>query len=455
MTEMSASCILISLHRNDLQADAAPGAAEEEERSLRELEGLAEAASFRVRELFRQNVPKISAGTYIGTGKAQEIKAYLELADTEEPIDAVIVNDAISPVQLANLSDIFDRPVIDRTGLILRIFADRARTREAKLQVESARLQYMLPRLQGMHRELGRQGGGSGALSNRGAGETKIELDRRRIEHRLAELRRELAVVERERTTQRSRRLSAGIPRVSLVGYTNAGKSSIMNAMLDLYGGAEDKKVLEKNMLFATLDTAVRRIEPGEEGRPFLLTDTVGFVRKLPTALVRAFRSTLEDAALAGLLLIVTDLSAPDCAAQLRTTLETLRDIGAGEVPRIFVFNKADAADAAKREVPPRFDGIGPEDGRITICAKKPEDIRRLVALTEQKLDEGSIECDMRIPYSEGCILAELQSGGLFTVLDYGEDGMLVHVRCSRELYRRCTAYVLEKPQEKRSPEAE
>ena len=441
MSEALFSCILVGVHLDNSREAGTAAAAERFERSMRELAALAEAAGMRVLGSFGQHVREISAATYIGSGKAEEIRNYLKMMETEDPVDAVLVNDTISPAQLENLSDLLELPILDRTGLILRIFADRARTREARLQVESAQLQYMLPRLQGMHRELGRQGGGSGPISNKGAGETKIELDRRHIEQRMARLRKELEAVARERETQRSRRLDSGIPRVSLVGYTNAGKSTIMNAVLNLCGAGDERRVLEKDMLFATLDTTVRRIEPGGRNRPFLLSDTVGFVSNLPTTLVRAFRSTLEEACHADLMLIVTDLSDPDYAAQAAVTQQTLREIGAGAVPRIFVFNKADAAGI---RTAPHLDGIEPEDGLVTISARNPEDVRRLVDLIVTRLEEGREECELCIPYADGALLAQLRKETAFTVLGYEAEGTRVLARLGQQERRKYLPYMVE-----------
>ena len=247
---------------------------DEFERSMNELKELTKALDIIVACTTTQNLPTPDRSTYVGSGKVEEIKGAVEMFDAS----IVIFNGDISPMQIRNLEKILDTEVIDRTGLILQIFAKRAKTRESRLQVEYAQLQYMLPRLVGMRSSLSRQGGGSGRLSNKGSGEKQLELDRRRIEHRMAELRRELEAVEKERDTQRGKRVNSGIPKVSLVGYTNAGKSTIMNNLLRLYGGetSDDKQVLEKDMLFATLDTSVRKITaPGH--RPFLLTDTVGF----------------------------------------------------------------------------------------------------------------------------------------------------------------------------------
>ena len=229
------------------------------DKAMREMNDLAEADGIEICETFSQNLPKMVTGFYIGSGKIEEIRAYLSMA---EDIRLVLTVSQLTPVQQRNLSDALGVAVMDRTALILDIFARRARTREAILQVEYARLQYKLPRLAGMHDELSRQGGASGAMSSKGAGEKKLELDRRYIERRMADLRKELETVSRERDVQRSRRLRSGLPRVALVGYTNAGKSTIMNAMIDAGGEEGGQKVFEEDMLFATLDTTVRKITP-------------------------------------------------------------------------------------------------------------------------------------------------------------------------------------------------
>ncbi|MEE3420299.1 MAG: GTPase HflX [Lachnospiraceae bacterium] len=408
--------------------------------SMKEMVSLAEAVNVEVVSSFEQNLPAPISATYIGSGKIEEIRAYIEM----KHIDLVLVNDSISPKQQKNLSDdLGGAEVMDRTGLILSIFSERARTREATLQVEYAKLSYMLPRLQGMHRELGRQGGASGAMSNKGAGEKKIELDRRRIEHRMGELHRELDAVSLERETQRKKRMSSGMRRVSLVGYTNAGKSTIMNGLLGLYGSDEDKQVLEKDMLFATLDTTVRKIDPGKSDLPFLLSDTVGFISNLPTSLIKSFRSTLEEASYADLLLIVADLSNPDYREDLRVTLDTLKDIGAGEIPRLFIFNKKDLAAGAHTDtisVP----GMTASDGRITISAKDPADLARLVAAIEQKLSENSHDCRLLVPYTDGASLDALIRLCRCEVVDYTADGSLVKGKLGEEDYQRYQKYLAE-----------
>lgn len=283
-----------------------------------------------------QNLPQLHTALYMGKGKLSEVQQFLD----EEEVDVLIFDRSLSPSQMRNLQNILDYPILDRTTLILEIFATRAQTREAKLQVESARLQYVLPRLTGMHKALSRQGGGSG-LANKGAGEKKLELDRRRIEKRMAELRKELDKISKKRETQRKQRQGSGIPRVALVGYTNAGKSTLMNRMLDKYTRDASKKVLEKDMLFATLDTTVRRIRTGPK-EEFLLSDTVGFIHQLPAGLVKAFRSTLEEAREADLLLHVLDYSDESYRKQREVTEETLTELGAGDIPVIYVYNKAD-----------------------------------------------------------------------------------------------------------------
>lgn len=408
------------------------------DKSMREMKALAEAAGMEVADTFVQDGSAVNPGTYIGSGKIQEIRAAAEM----EQADVILFNNTLTPMQMKNLVDAFDREIIDRTALILRIFAERAGTREARLQVESANLQYMLPRLAGLHKELGRQGGASGALSNKGAGETRIELDRRRIEHRITALRGELEVVERERMTQRKRRNASGIPLVALVGYTNAGKSTILNRMLDAYGTEEDKKVLEQDMLFATLDTTVRSIRPDGGRRPFLLSDTVGFISNLPTTLVKAFRSTLDEVKYADILCIVSDVSDPEYREDLKITVDTLKEIGAGEIPRIYVFNKADAAGLSFRGgwFDVNVQGITAEDGRITMSAKNPDDINRLVDLIENRVNAGRTECTLLIPYTEGRILTELMHSSDVKVKEYTAEGTLVHGflrREDRERYRR------------------
>lgn len=408
------------------------------ERSMKEMKALAEAAFLTVRETFTQSLPKMSAGYYIGTGKIEEIHAYLQMTG----ISVVLFDNQLSPIQLRNLSDALDAEILDRTNLILRIFSDRAKTREARLQVDYARLQYALPRLVGMHEELGRQGGTSGAMSNKGAGETKIELDRRKIEHQIHEIKKGLDIVDKERATQRKQRISSGLPRIALVGYTNAGKSTILNQLLAMYGSDEEKKVFEKDMLFATLDTTVRKIVPGKDRLPFLLSDTVGFISNLPTTLIKAFRSTLEETKYADILLIVSDLSDPEYRENLKVTMKTLDEIGAGEIPRIFVFNKSDLVKEARSafiSVP----GIQKEDRRITMSAKSEEDVEKLIDLIEDGINASRKECTMLIPYTDGKALNLLMTTSKLDILEYTETGTKVHVFCKPDDYQRYQDYIV------------
>lgn len=313
--------------------------------SMEELSRLAQACDLEVVGQLIQHARKVTQRTYIGRGKVEELSREILIYDA----DIVIFNEPLSPMQVRNLEDELDTEVMDRTGIILQIFGTRARTREAKLQVRSAQLQYMLPRLAGMRKNLSRQGGGSGRLSNKGAGEEKLELDRRHIEHQLTQIRRQLEKVQKERDTQRSRRISSGLPLVSLVGYTNAGKSTLMNGFLQrsrqsVQGAPASKQVFEKDMLFATLDTSVRRIQvPGH--KPFLLSDTVGFISSLPHSLIQAFRSTLDEVRYADLLLEVVDYSDPDYENEIQVTRDTLLEIGAGDIPLLIVYNKSDLVE--------------------------------------------------------------------------------------------------------------
>src|SRR5690606_33200536 len=307
---------------------------------MEELHNLAEACNVEVVGEVTQNLDRINPSHYVGSGKVEEIKAFYEEADA----NLVIFNDELSPSQIRNLEEDLECKVIDRTMLILDIFSRRAKTREAQVQVELAQLQYMLPRLVGLRASLGRQGGSSsGGVANRGAGETKLELDRRKLEDQISKLHKELENIKDQRVTQRKQRTKKGMPVVSLVGYTNAGKSTVMNGLLTKTGQNEEKQVFEKDMLFATLETSVRQIRL-EDNKSFLLTDTVGFVSKLPHHLVKAFRSTLEEARNADLLLHVVDVSNEEHRYMMEVTNLTLQAVGVENVPTLYVYNKSDLA---------------------------------------------------------------------------------------------------------------
>ena len=409
--------------------------------SLEELGALAQACDMDVAGAAQQTLPEVHKAFYIGTGKVDEVK---ELA-ADCGADVIIFDASLSPMQLRNLQERLEKPILDRSALILDIFANRARSREAKLQVEVARLQYLLPRLVGLHAALSRQGGGTGSLSNKGAGEKKLELDRRVLERRLTELRRELKEVSAERQTQRKRRAGSGMPRVALVGYTNAGKSTLMNAMLDLYGSeqvdVEEKKVMEKDMLFATLDTTVRKIMPTDH-HAFLLSDTVGFIHKLPHNLVEAFHSTLEEAKEADLLLQIVDYSDPHYKEQIAVTNQTLRDLEADGIQMLYVYNKADLVSPDKI---PGMAGAEPEQVRavlpqvtensIYLSARERIGMEELICLIEKKLAGGYQECTLLIPYTDGRAVSYLNENAVVFETEYLEEGVRLRVNCRVEDY--------------------
>ena len=409
--------------------------------SLEELDALAQACDMEVVGIAEQTLPEVHKAYYIGTGKVDEVK---EMA-MDCGADVIIFDNSLSPMQLRNLQERLEKPVLDRSTLILDIFAGRARSREAKLQVEVARLQYMLPRLVGLHAALSRQGGGTGSLSNKGAGEKKLELDRRVLERRLTQLRRELKEVGEERQTQRKRRAGSGMPRVALVGYTNAGKSTLMNAMLDLYGSeqvdVEEKKVMEKDMLFATLDTTVRKIMPTDH-HAFLLSDTVGFIHKLPHNLVEAFHSTLEEAKEADLLLQIVDYSDPHYKEQIAVTNQTLRDLEADGIQMLYVYNKADLVSPDKI---PGMAGAEPEQVRavlpqvtensIYLSARERIGMEELICLIEKKLAGGYQECTLLIPYTDGRAVSYLNENAVVFETEYLEEGVRLRVNCRVEDY--------------------
>ncbi len=398
------------------------------ENSMLELENLAKACNKRVAGQIIQRMEYPNKALYIGPGKVDEVCAFCE----ENGIQEIIFDKDLSSAQLRNLQKDLSLPILDRSLLILEIFALRARSKEARLQVEVARLQYMLPRLVGLHSELGRQGGASGSLSNKGSGEKKIELDRRRIEHRISQLRRELKDVEKNRETQRKRRLSSEILQVSLVGYTNAGKSTIMNRLIDRSNNKEEKKVFEKNMLFATLDTNVRLMDFNDK-MPFYLTDTVGFVQHLPHGLVEAFHSTLEEVKYADLLVQVVDISDENYKEQMETTMETLKEIGAANIPMLTVFNKA---DESMLEYPY-------ENGEtIRISALAPECISLLIKFIQKNLYKKQQEVTLLFPYINGKDLSYFIENANIINQEFKEEGVLVSGYCSDIIYEKMKSFI-------------
>ena len=375
------------------------------ETALKELESLAEACNMEVVGVETQNVSQINTGVYVGTGRVEEIKAVAHMMGAE----VIIFDNTLSPMQLRNLKDIIERPVFDRTHLILQIFSSRARTREAQIQVETARLQYELPRLTGMGEILSRQGGGSGGLSNKGAGEKKLELDKRKIRHRISELKKELREVEKNRETQRKRRLVQGIPQVALVGYTNAGKSTLLNAFIDKYEEneekKEDRKVMAKNMLFATLDTTVRKIH---------LPDKREFV----------------------------DYSDEHYMDHMEVTRQTLKELGADEIPCIHVFNKCDIAKANGREdVPAELPHIGKDC--IYMAAGQNIGLEELVQLISNHIYQDYVECTMLIPYTEGALVSYFNENATVKETEYEAEGTKITMSCLLKDLKKYKEYVI------------
>ncbi len=383
--------------------------------SIEELGNLAEALDVEVVGVITQNLERVTPSHYVGTGKILEIRELYDALDA----NVIIFDDELSPAQLRNLEHDIDAKVIDRTTLVLDIFARRAKTREAQLQVEIAQLQYLMPRLVGMNASLSRQGGGTGGgFQNKGSGETKLELDRRKIEKQISKIRRELDEIQAQRSTQRKKRQKNAIPVVSLVGYTNAGKSTIMNQLLARTNSDEEKQVFEKDMLFATLDTSVRQIEL-EDNKRFLLTDTVGFVSKLPHHLVKAFRSTLEEAREADLLLHVVDTSNAENAYMVEITNNTLSDVGVGDVPTIFVYNKADRANIAYPYV---------NQNQIYLSAKDGQGLDELLEMIKKEIFFDYEIHTVCIPYDRGDLVSYLNEHANILSTDYDEAGTVLKV---------------------------
>ena len=405
------------------------GTAQDAENSLRELAALAETAGSTVLDalLQRRNAPDPS--TYLGSGKAAELATVVAAVAA----DTVIVDGDLAPSQRRALEDIVRVKVVDRTALILDIFAQHAKSREGKAQVELAQLEYLLPRLRGwgesMSRQAGGQVGGAAAgMGSRGPGETKIELDRRRIRNRMAKLRREIAAMAPARVTKRASRKRNAIPSVAIAGYTNAGKSSLLNRLT----GAG---VLVENALFATLDPTVRRAEAAD-GRVYTLADTVGFVRALPHQLVEAFRSTLEEVADADLVLHIVDVSNPDPEGQIAAVRHVFADIpGAMDVPEVIVLNKADLADpAAVARLRSR------EPGAIVVSAHTGEGLDELRALIADQLPRPGVSFDVVIPYDRGDLVNQVHLRGEIDSEEHTALGTALRGRVEATLAAELTA---------------
>lgn len=392
--------------------------------SVEELKNLAEACSVQVVGVLTQKLERVNPACYIGTGKVDEVALLVEQNDA----NLVIFNDELSPSQIRNLEHGLQCKVIDRTILILDIFASRAKTREAQLQVEVAQLKYMMPRLIGLNASLSRQAGGIGS---KGPGEKKLELDRRRIEEQVHKLNKELDSLVLARQNQRKLRKRNSTPVVALVGYTNAGKSTTMNALLTVSNAQSEKSVFEKNMLFATLETSTRHIQL-TDNKQFLLTDTVGFVSKLPHQLVKAFRSTLEEVTEADLLLHVVDLSHPEFQTQIEITNKVLDELGVKETPMVYVYNKADLVE----------DEFTPSTKEaVRISAKNLTNIDTLIDCIKSHIFQHYVKASFLIPYDRGNLVSYLNEHANVFDTEYLENGTLITVECSEHDAHRLAEY--------------
>ncbi|MFT4186540.1 MAG: GTPase HflX [Micrococcaceae bacterium] len=397
--------------------------------SLLELEALAETAGSEVLDAVVQRKLKPDSGTYFGAGKAQEIRDIVRAKGA----DTVIVDDELAPSQRRGLEDIIKIKVIDRTALILDIFSQHAKSREGKAQVEYAQMEYMLPRLRGWGESLSRQAGGrvgvaGGGIGSRGPGETQIELDRRKIHKRMAKLRKDIAAMKPAREAKRKNRKRNQIPSIVIAGYTNAGKSSLLNRLT--HAG-----VLVENALFATLDPTVRKAQT-EDGQVYTLSDTVGFVRNLPTQLVEAFRSTLEEVEDADLILHVVDASHPDPEGQISSVREVFREIGARDIPEIIVLNKADIADPfvlARVKHKEKYHAV--------VSTRNGEGIEELEQLISKHIPRPDIVVHVVIPYDKGNLVSQIHENGEVLEVEHRNEGTYLHAKVHRDLLSQLKEY--------------
>jgi GTP-binding protein HflX len=407
------------------------GSVDDAENSLVELAALAETAGSRVLEGLVQRRSRPDASTYIGSGKVGELRDVV----LSTGADTVICDGELSAAQLRNLEDMVKVKVVDRTALILDIFAQHAKSREGKTQVELAQLDYLSQRLRGWGENLSRQAGGraggaTGGVGTRGPGETKLETDRRRIRTRMARLRRDLVAMRTARDTKRAERRRRSVPAVAIAGYTNAGKSSLLNRLT----GAG---VLVDDTLFATLDPTVRRSETSD-GRVYTLADTVGFVRHLPHQLVEAFRSTLEEVADADLVVHVVDGSHADPEGQLRAVREVLAEIGAGDVPELVVVNKTDVADPL---VVSRL--LRVERGAVAVSARTGEGLEHLRTAIERSLPRPPVELEALVPYDKGELVSRMHRTGEVLSVAHEPAGTRVRARVSEGLAAALEPYAV------------
>jgi GTP-binding protein HflX len=399
------------------------------ENSLRELAALAETAGSEVLDGLLQRRVKADPATYLGKGKAEELRALV----VETGADTVIADTELAPSQRRNLEDVVKVKVIDRTAVILDIFAQHAKSREGKAQVELAQLQYLLPRLRGWGESMSRQAGGQAAggvgMGSRGPGETKIELDRRRINTRIAKLRKQIVEMKPAREAKRSQRKKNQTPAVAIAGYTNAGKSSLLNRITKA-------GVLVENALFATLDPTVRAAQT-EDGRDYTLADTVGFVRNLPHQLVEAFRSTFEEIAAADLIVHVVDASHPDPSAQIATVREVVSEVEAADIGELVVFNKVDLVDDATRLA---LRGLVP--GSLLVSARTGEGIEELLAEIAKRIPSPDVRLRALVPYDKGALISKIHLNGKLLSSDHLETGTLIEAMVKPDLAAELQPYL-------------
>ena len=392
------------------------------ETSMEELAALVETAGGKALGMLIQNRATPDPRSFIGDGKVAELKAFIDMND----IDLAVFDNELSPSQMRVLSEDLGVKVLDRSGLILDIFAQRAQTREGQLQVELAQYKYLLPRLTGMWTHLVRQtaSGGSSPIGTRGPGETQLETDRRHIRRKIQKLEEELAQVRKVRSTQRRQREKNAVPVVALVGYTNAGKSTLLNCLTD-------SDIPANNRLFDTLDTTTRKLRI-DDFTEVLLSDTVGFIRKLPHHLIEAFKATLEELSYADVLLHVIDISNPDWEEQARVVDSLINQLGANETPCIRIYNKCDA-----------YMGILPHgEDMVCISAKSGEGVQELVQLLSKILDRGSHHVTLKIPYDKGAVVDLINREASVVKLEYTDEGIEAEVIVPPEIFGRVKQYI-------------
>jgi len=396
---------------------------------IKELKSLAEACNIEVVFEITQNLEKINPTTYVGKGKLEEIKVAINTYEA----NLILTNDELTPAQISTLEEELNCNIFDRTFIILEIFKRRAKTKEAILQVELATLKYQLPRLVGARKGLSRQRGTAGATKSKGAGEMKLELERREIYDKIALLNKELANLTKLRKQQRNKRKQNEMKVVALVGYTNAGKSSTLNALLN-YSVLKKKEVFEKDMLFATLETATRLIKT-KNNLTFLLTDTVGFVNKLPHQLIEAFKSTLEEIKEANLIIHIVDAANPNYENQIKLTNEVLKEIGVENIPIIYAFNKIDLVD--NFYIPPIYEKA------IKISATNNYNLDKLLELIESELFQNYLKIQVKIPYEKSHLISLIKENAIITNFEENEESFYLDLKIPPFLYEKLVNYII------------